>query len=182
MAEGRLIEASGIVCVMAYTLEQLSDLQLIRDAVLRYCRGIDRLDAEEMKRAYWPDAVDDHGVFAGNGWTFVDRVVESHARWRATMHCIANHTIDLEPDGVSARGEIYNITYLFAADSTAMSTWFGRYLDRYEKRGSDWRIIHRACVHEATRVSAPGDPMALDVAAFRSGSDDRATPGRLLGT
>ena len=29
---------------MAYTPEQLSDMQCIRDAALRYCRGVDRLD------------------------------------------------------------------------------------------------------------------------------------------
>ena len=38
---------------MAYTPEQLSDMQCIRDAALRYCRGVDRLDVELMKSAYW---------------------------------------------------------------------------------------------------------------------------------
>ena len=38
---------------MTYTAEQLSDLQCIRDAALRYCRGVDRLDVELMKSAYW---------------------------------------------------------------------------------------------------------------------------------
>ena len=38
---------------MAYTPEQLSDMQCIRDAALRYCRGVDLLDVELMKSAYW---------------------------------------------------------------------------------------------------------------------------------
>ena len=50
---------------MAYTAEQLSDMQCIRDAALRYCRGVDRLDVELMKSAYWEGATDDHGVFVG---------------------------------------------------------------------------------------------------------------------
>jgi len=33
---------------MAYSAEQLSDLQCIRDAALRYCRGVDRLDVALM--------------------------------------------------------------------------------------------------------------------------------------
>jgi hypothetical protein len=166
---------------MAYTLEQLSDLQAIRDAAHRYCRGVDRLDVDEMKRAYWPDAVDDHGVFVGNAWEFAHRVVASHDRWRATMHCIANHHIELDANGTTARGEIYNISYLFAAGSTAMATWFGRYLDRYEKRGDEWRIAYRVCLHESTRADATCEPMAIDAAAFRQGSSDRATPGRPVG-
>ena len=37
---------------MSYTVEQLSDLQCIRDVALRYCRGVDRLDEDLMKSAY----------------------------------------------------------------------------------------------------------------------------------
>ena len=51
---------------MPYTVEQLSDLQCIRDTALRYCRGVDRLDEDLMKSAYWPDATDNHGTFIGN--------------------------------------------------------------------------------------------------------------------
>lgn len=39
-------------------------MQCIRDAALRYCRGLDRLDVELMKSAYWEGATDDHGVRA----------------------------------------------------------------------------------------------------------------------
>ena len=49
--------------------------EAIREAAMRYSRGVDRLDAELMKSAYWPDATDDHGRFVGNGWEFADRVV-----------------------------------------------------------------------------------------------------------
>ncbi len=166
---------------MPYSAEQLSDLQSIRDATNHYCRGIDRLDADEMKRAYWPDATDDHGVFVGNAWDFADRVVSGHDRWKATMHCIANHHIELDANLTTARGEIYNITYLFGADANTTDTWFGRYLDRYEKRDGEWRIAHRVCVHEASRTQPAADPMAIDAALFRQGTVDRATPGRPVG-
>ena len=35
---------------MAYTPEQLSDMQCIREAALRYCRGVDRLDGRVRRR------------------------------------------------------------------------------------------------------------------------------------
>ncbi len=41
--------------------------EAIRQAALRYCRGVDRLDAELMFSAYHDDATDDHGVFVGLG-------------------------------------------------------------------------------------------------------------------
>ena len=159
---------------MGYTVSELSDIQLIRDAAHRYCRGVDRLDADEMRSAYWPDAIDDHGVFVGNAMEFVDRVIQSHGRWRATMHCILNHHIELDGDGIGAKGEIYNVTYLFHTEGNAMDTWWGRYLDRYEQRDGVWRIAHRVCVHECTRAYGSGDAMPIPVELFRQGSFDRA--------
>ena len=37
---------------MPYTIEQLSDREQIRDAAMRYCRGVDRLDQDCMKSDY----------------------------------------------------------------------------------------------------------------------------------
>ena len=89
--------------MVPYTLEQLSDREDIRDAAMRYCRGVDRLDPECMKSAYWPDATDDHGNFNGNAHEFVDYCMKAHLRWKWTMHSIYNHQIELDDDGVHAR-------------------------------------------------------------------------------
>ncbi len=165
---------------MAYTLEQLSDIQMIRDCAHRYCRGVDRLDEDLMKSAYWEDATDDHGVYVGNAMPFAEMCMVSHLKWRSTSHCILNHDIDLERDGIHARGEIYNVTHLFQADADILDTWHGRYLDRYEKRGGEWRIIERVCVHEGT-TSVPVSPMDIDAASFRQGSFDRPSSNRPVG-
>ena len=135
---------------MTYSAEQLSDLQLIQDCALRYCRGVDRLDVDLMKSAYWPDATDDHGVFVGNAMEFADMCMQAHLKWRSTNHCIMNHTIELDEDAIHARGEIYNVTYLFQDTADVLDTWHGRYLDLYQKRDGEWRIQERVCVHEGT--------------------------------
>ena len=73
---------------MALNQNELYDIESIKNVAKRYCRGVDRLDAEEMRSAYWPDATDDHGVFVGNAWEFVDFCMEAHLQWRSTSHCI----------------------------------------------------------------------------------------------
>ena len=173
-------DQTGKGCKMAYSTQQLSDLECIRQLVTRYSRGVDRLDPDLMKSAYWPDATDDHGVFVGNAHEFCDLCMVSHLPWRSTMHCIFNHAIELDDDGIHGRGELYNVTYLFKDDTEVLDMWVGRYLDDYEKRGDDWRIIRRVCVHEGTQT---GDVarMAIDFAKFRQGAFDRPSAGRPIG-
>jgi hypothetical protein len=58
------------------TVGELKDRQDILDCLMRYSRGVDRLDRELLRSAYHPDAVDDHGMFAGGRDAFVDWVVD----------------------------------------------------------------------------------------------------------
>ena len=148
--------------------------EAIRQAVLRYCRGVDRLDAELMRSAYHDDATDDHGVFVGSAADLCARVVRSHRRYEATMHCVLNHAIDIADD-THATGEVYNVTYLLrAADAgRQLDTWWGRYLDRYECRDGRWAIVQRVCVHEWTRTEPLGAGMPIEAQLFRQGHEDR---------
>jgi hypothetical protein len=159
---------------------QLADLEAIRAAAQRYSHGVDRLDGDWMKSAYWPDGTDDHGVFVGNAWEFVDHCMSTHGRWRSTMHCIYNHQIELDPDGHHARGEVYNVSHLFRADSPTLETWYGRYLDQYERRDGEWRILHRVCVHEGSTTETV-TAMGIAWERFRPGSFDRPSSGRPVG-
>jgi hypothetical protein len=165
---------------MAYSPEEISDREQIRDVAMLYCRGVDRLDVACMKSAYWPDAIDEHGGFVGNGHAFAEYCMTAHLKWSWTMHSIFNHTVEVDDGGLSARGELYNVTNLCRADTGAIDTWYGRYLDRYDKRGDEWRILRRVCVHHGTH-SAPASPMAIDTARYLDGSFDRPASGRLIG-
>ena len=42
----------------AALVRELKDRQEIYDCIMRYCRGIDRLDRDMLLSAYHPDAVD----------------------------------------------------------------------------------------------------------------------------
>ena len=167
------------------TIEQLLAIEACREAARRYSYGIDRLDAAAMKSAYWPDATDDHGTFVGNAWDFCDRVVATHDRWSWTMHTIFNHRVVVDSDGIRARGEVYNVSYLYTdgADSSErrLSTWYGRYLDTYERRDTEWRIQHRVCVHHGDFSEAAPEAMAIDASKFRQASFDRPAHQRQIG-
>ena len=45
--------------------------EAIRDCLYRYCRGIDRRDADILRTAYWPDANDTHLSFKCNIEEFI---------------------------------------------------------------------------------------------------------------
>ena len=167
------------------TVEQMLAAEACREAARRYSYGIDRLDVETCKSAFWPEATDVHGANDSNAWDFFDKVVPSHARWTFTMHSIYNHQVHVDCDaqgvGDTARGEMYCITNLYMADEREMSTWYGRYQDAYERRGDEWRIIRRICVHHGTTVDTDVDPMAIDATPYRQASFDRPAAGRPIG-
>lgn len=148
----------------------MSPHEEIRQAALRYCRGVDRLDADLMMSAYHDDAIDEHGAVSGPARDLCDRVVRTHRRYDATMHCVLNHAIEVQDD-THATGEIYNVTYLKRGD--VLDTWWGRYVDRYELRDGRWAIAHRVCVHEWTRSESIDATMPADMSAYRQGSADR---------
>jgi SnoaL-like protein len=151
--------------------------EAIRQAALRYCRGVDRLDPGLMLSAYHDGATDDHGVFVGSAVDLCARVMQSHRRYEATMHCVLNHAIDIADDR-HATGEVYNITFLLrAADGgRLLDTWWGRYLDEYECRDGRWAIVRRVCVHEWTRTEPLGASMPIEAQLFRHGREDRGGP------
>ena len=156
------------------------EILLAKDAIdavaKRYCRGIDRCDADLIKSAYHPDAYDDHGRFKGNAWEFADGAAVSLRRYLATMHSIMNHAItDIDLDAGTAKGEIYCIAYhLRETDGRRIvDVWWGRYLDRYERREGDWRISERIVVHEWTQEVPIEHPMPIEIEGFLQGSFDR---------
>lgn len=130
------------------TLDELADRHAIHQVLLRYARGLDRLDNALARSCYWDDAIEDHGHFVGSPDDFIPWADGTTLMFEATQHAILNHVCDLQGD------EAFCETYYHFSGVTAgegpnfMST--GRYVDHLRKRGGEWRIANRVTVVEGT--------------------------------
>ena len=141
-------------------LETLLAKQAVRDALSRYCRGLDRMD-KAMAYAVWhPDGTADYeGIFEGTGHGFIDWVWEAHAAMERHSHQITN--VLTEVDGDRATSESYVTVLLWlAGEGEGPQTEIasrGRYLDQWSRREGRWAIEHRChlvdthSVREVTR-------------------------------
>jgi len=128
-------------------VRELHDRQAIRDVLNRYSRGVDRQDRELLVSCYHPDAIDDHGMFVGPAGDFFDWTDPSHlCLFRTHQHIIGNHVCEL--DGDTAHCETYYVFAGMTKEGNRLEMSGGRYIDRMEKRGGEWRIAARKCVVE----------------------------------
>jgi len=145
-------------------IQELLDKQAIHEVMVRYCRGLDRMDAALIGSVYHPDAHDDHGgrTFRGSdaGASIIEWLRES--RVEMGSHHITNLTITI--DGDTAACESYYSGFMLEChDDGARRTMqmLGRYLDRLERREGEWRISDRRVVTEMYRyLPADGEPAA----------------------
>ena len=75
------------------TIDELAAQQEIRDVLIRYTRGVDRMDRELVLSCYWPGAHDDHGAFQGTAEEFVEWL-EVLRHYDSTMHFVGNQLIE----------------------------------------------------------------------------------------
>jgi hypothetical protein len=144
-------------------LAMLQDRQSILDCLMRYSRGVDRLDRELIVSAYHRDATDDHGMFVGGPEAFADWVVDMHSRTHVShQHCLFNHTCELR--GTVAHTETYYMFVGMNRTGPPLAMSGGRYVDRFEKRDGRWAIADRLCVRDWAPVDVipnPSDPTTL---------------------
>ena len=125
-------------------IQGLLDKQACTELVYKLARAIDRCDAELLTSLFHPDATDDHGVFVGTAADFATWVMPVLHSMKRTQHVVGNVLITL--DGDKAYGESYFIahhTVAQAGGDDIFTLAAGRYLDRFERRGGEWRIAHR---------------------------------------
>lgn len=138
-------------------IQEFLDREAIRDVLFRYARGIDRCDEALLQSVYWPDSNDDHGDFTGSGPDFIAWVTSSiKGGLSGSLHLMGNILIRIE--GRHAAVETYfHAFHRFENPSPGHAedvVLGGRYADRMEKRGKEWRIAHRVVAFDYVREYA----------------------------
>ncbi len=160
-------------------LSVVADKQEIREVLMRYGRGVDRLDEDLIRSCYHEDSFDDHGHWKGNGQDFAAFIVASlRERSHHTTHAVANVLIEINPsDPDKARSEAYSLAYLRRNDESGrewLDFFSGRYVDKFERRNGEWKIVHRVVVHDwsiSNPLDASSFPLPMD--SFAQGKRDR---------
>lgn len=151
-------------------LQSLLHKQEISEVLYRYCRGVDRGDADLVKSVFHEEGIVDFSLFQGRGVEFADWIVIFLKDFRQVRHQIGNVQIELEGDLAFCE------TYCLATvdDGKQLRTVLCRYLDRLELRHEVWRIAHRAVTNDIKRsdpvVTSGWDP------APTTGKRDRTDP------
>jgi len=161
---------------MADALQEVTDKQAITEVIYRYCRGLDRMDADGARSVWHADGTADYGsMFEGTGAQFVEWVWGVHAAMARHSHQITN--IIIEVDGDRAVSEAYVTVALRTrakaeAERAVEIEARGRYLDRWSRRDGRWAIDHRKFVQDLQRTH-DADPLEPDEGQSRR---DRSDP------
>jgi hypothetical protein len=167
----------------------MGDVQLllaerdVKNVVLRYCRGVDRMDLGMVRSCYHPDADDHHGEFAGGVDEALGWVWEVLATYSSTVHLVANMLVEIDPDTPgSARCESYGMALHFdGGEGGRRGQAIGfRWIDDLEERASsdgaaEWRFSRRVATTEWIRRFAD-DEFTPIADRFLKGHRDRNDP------
>ena len=124
-------------------LDELEARTAIEDCLKRFARAVDRQDWALARSLYHDDAFDDHGFFKGPPDAFLAHIAKMHAVQEHSMHFNTNVLIEfLAPE--RAFVETYVLVLQRFGDRRVTAS--ARYLDRFEKRGGEWRVAHRTLV------------------------------------
>jgi hypothetical protein len=152
---------STLVRDLQRRLQYLEDREAIRDVLYLYARGADRCDVDLFKSCYWPDAYDAHWFYNGNAWAFADYVIELLAQIPNSHHSITNPIIEFDADRAFVECQWYVVHRVPLDGSRFVDQQVeGRYLDVFERRGEEWRILHRQIISEASREHVTTDARA----------------------
>lgn len=128
-------------------MAELADREAIRECLYRYTRGVDRLDADMVRSAYWPEVVDNHLSFQGNAEEFIAWSFPVMGSMDQTQHFIANVLFNIQGALADVESYFYGFHRVNGPDGAKFDViGAGRYLDRFEKRQDEWRIIERLVV------------------------------------
>jgi SnoaL-like domain len=134
----------------------------IHNALVRYCRGVDRCDPELALSAYHPGAWDAHGSTNGPAAEVIQWAIDTHLRmFISTAHYITNEHMVFDGDTARVESCVEGVLRYEQDGKVYDLIGRGRYLDRFENRSGDWRIVHRVVIKDTSRIDLVGAQASL---------------------
>jgi hypothetical protein len=128
---------------------EIADRQAITDCIFLYTRGIDRADAALLKEVFWDDAQIVGEFYSGGVAEFIGYSVAGGLKnWDRMMHMISNSIIRINDNRGVAESYFYGYHVGRAGAASGDLIISGRYLDRFERRNDEWRIIEKTILFE----------------------------------
>ncbi len=129
-------------------LETLRAERATTRVILSYARAVDGLDFERLRACFHPDARIRYGeIFSGARDEAIAWLENFLSRLQGTMHDFGAPWIELDLERGRARCEIYATNAArFPANERGevlLNVTGTRYLDVFECRDSEWRILER---------------------------------------
>jgi hypothetical protein len=144
-------------------LDDLVDKQVITEVLYRYCRGCDRAEEAALRSCFHPESQHRHGGFEGTSADFITLAMKIIKATQRTKHLLTNMLIELR--GAEAMSECHYFAYHRRVDPKAGTAhdYFsgGRYLDRFERRDGEWKIVRRVGLIDFERHEPPDSNPAL---------------------
>ena len=152
-----------------FSAARIADRLEIQDALLRWCRGIDRLDYDEIRGVFHPDARDNHGVAVFDVDGLIAWIKERHKTVAVSMHRLGNILIEFAgpdlalvesyadacqcypPEGSAALAQLTG-EQNWRPDVGKVFLGPGRYIDRFERRDRRWKIARRTVIMETSLI------------------------------
>jgi len=156
---------------------EMEDRRAIFDCIKRNARGNDRFDAELVSSTYHDDGIHQLGLKDIPGRDYGAHANGAHgALFDANLHNVTMHTCEI--DGNVAHAESYSLGLFLDKGAETGRILAGRYIDRLEKRGGQWRIVLRRTTVEVAMEGRSTLPhgAALSGSGYLRGDRDRSDP------
>jgi hypothetical protein len=129
----------------ATALQSLLDKQAITEVLHQYARACDRADERLLRACFHPEATHKHGGFVGSSSDFCTLAMKIILGTKLEKHQVSN--VLLELNGDVAIAESHYVAYHRQVNQRTgeEEDMFsgGRFVDRFERRDSEWRIAAR---------------------------------------
>lgn len=129
----------------AEQIDALASRAAIEEVLFDYARGNDHADEAMIRGCFWPESQHKHGKFEGKSQDFVGFAMKILVTLKYCKHHISNVSVRISGD--RAFSECYYNAHHRRPDKTGTGEedqWFeGRYIDLWERRGGQWKIIAR---------------------------------------